>query len=251
MGELDERFGSIEERISKAETRWGGLTISGPGWAGDSAQGFTFNPPLREGETSEPIPPGFGACCVGSVCSIQTAPGCASIGGIYGGDGTGCSPNPCGAVACVRNSVRIIALLPNGSDFCGNGDEIDHPGGGACIVFSRSGIPCTAIGDSTVAAPDVILFPFGGGFSPGHPSTMRFVYTEPGTGGNGTWDLAVTYAYTVSCGVSIDWSTSGISDVDKTIRICRPGTGTPPACSGDLHGFFLDVTVSFANGQSC
>lgn len=48
MSELDDRFAELDRRISIAESRWSNLTISGPGWAGDSEHGFIFNPePIR------------------------------------------------------------------------------------------------------------------------------------------------------------------------------------------------------------
>lgn len=41
-------------------------------------------------------PPGYGACCFASgVCSLQTAPGCAGLGGSFQGSGTACGPNLC------------------------------------------------------------------------------------------------------------------------------------------------------------
>jgi len=36
-----------------------------------------------------------GGCCQGSTCTIQTPATCLSLGGVYHGDGTSCSPNPC------------------------------------------------------------------------------------------------------------------------------------------------------------
>lgn len=51
------RLGDIEERITRAEARWKNLSIIGPGWAGDSAQGFTFNPREGGGVTTAPIGP--------------------------------------------------------------------------------------------------------------------------------------------------------------------------------------------------
>jgi hypothetical protein len=44
MGEIDERFGDLEDRLIKAERIWANLNIVGPGWAGDVDEGFTFNP---------------------------------------------------------------------------------------------------------------------------------------------------------------------------------------------------------------
>jgi spore coat protein A len=36
-----------------------------------------------------------GACCQGSTCTIQTSANCLALGGVYQGNGTTCSPNPC------------------------------------------------------------------------------------------------------------------------------------------------------------
>lgn len=59
MGELDERFDAIADRIEKAKSTWGGLTIRGLGWAGDSEQGFIFNP---EVETAAAAGAAFRSC---------------------------------------------------------------------------------------------------------------------------------------------------------------------------------------------
>jgi hypothetical protein len=40
-----------------------------------------------------------GACCLGSTCVIATDPNCASQSGVYQGDATVCTPNPCAALA--------------------------------------------------------------------------------------------------------------------------------------------------------
>lgn len=36
-----------------------------------------------------------GSCCTGAICQVVTEAGCLMLGGVYGGDGTSCSPNPC------------------------------------------------------------------------------------------------------------------------------------------------------------
>ncbi|HEU5180197.1 MAG TPA: multicopper oxidase domain-containing protein [Candidatus Polarisedimenticolia bacterium] len=36
-----------------------------------------------------------GGCCQGASCSLQTQTGCLSLGGLFQGNGTSCSPNPC------------------------------------------------------------------------------------------------------------------------------------------------------------
>lgn len=70
---------------------------------GSSLMGYSF-------EVSEPlwddidaltawvepyVPEATGACCVGTSCSIETLYSCVAMGGVYQGDGTTCTPNPC------------------------------------------------------------------------------------------------------------------------------------------------------------
>jgi len=77
-------------------------------------------------------PVASGACCfVGSLCSSLTSAQCAASGGVYQGDGTSCSPNPCicpGDVNCdgqldfadinpfvlyLSNHATYLATYPN------------------------------------------------------------------------------------------------------------------------------------------
>jgi hypothetical protein len=41
-------------------------------------------------------PPATGACCIGDDCFLVGREQCLAQGGVYGGDGTPCVPNPCG-----------------------------------------------------------------------------------------------------------------------------------------------------------
>ncbi|HMB60158.1 MAG TPA: DNRLRE domain-containing protein, partial [Xanthomonadales bacterium] len=47
-----------------------------------------------------------GSCCNGSSCQVVTESECSGLGGMYGGDGTSCSPNPCSEPegACCANA---------------------------------------------------------------------------------------------------------------------------------------------------
>jgi hypothetical protein len=56
---------------------------------GQKSQVFPGPPP------QPPITDPTGACCFGTSCSILTAAACSLLGGVYQGDGTLCSPNPC------------------------------------------------------------------------------------------------------------------------------------------------------------
>jgi beta-lactamase superfamily II metal-dependent hydrolase len=65
-------------------------------------------------------PVAAGACCSPSeVCTVATAGACTAGGGAYQGDGTGCSPSPCGA------RLRIVHL--------------DTGQGDAAVLFSPGG----------------------------------------------------------------------------------------------------------------
>jgi len=64
------------------------------------------------------IPPASsGACCLPTgVCQIQTSSGCTTLGGIYQGNGTVCSPNPCPqptGACCLSGGVCQILTLAN------------------------------------------------------------------------------------------------------------------------------------------
>ncbi len=44
---LNERLQNLDAQLRIAQQRWDNLTVRGPGWAGDSEQGFIFNPRQR------------------------------------------------------------------------------------------------------------------------------------------------------------------------------------------------------------
>jgi hypothetical protein len=76
------------------QIRWGmGPTDSSltyPGWNIDDIT-LTAN---------DCVGPPMGACCLaGQICRIKTPAQCADLGGLYEGDGTTCTPNPCLAPA--------------------------------------------------------------------------------------------------------------------------------------------------------
>ncbi len=50
-----------------------------------------------DGTTCSPSPCGdpTGRCCTGAVCTVESEASCTSGGGTYGGDGTGCGGSPC------------------------------------------------------------------------------------------------------------------------------------------------------------
>lgn len=108
MSDVDE----LLQRAQQLHTRLLGITIGGPGWSGNVRDGFIFNPEPQEiSGDIRPQPPvtGTGACCVGSVCSIKTAAGCAAAGGIFKGVGTSCTPCKCPTpLTYTFNSVNVF-----------------------------------------------------------------------------------------------------------------------------------------------
>ncbi len=72
-----------------------------------------------------------GACCIDGECSILSATDCATAGGIYKGDGTLCSPNPC----CTNCSCFLVANPPfEDAGICYTIQECD-------LTFSNP-VPC-------------------------------------------------------------------------------------------------------------
>ncbi len=63
----------------------------------------------------------FGACCLGEVCSQETYDDCVALGGVYQGNGTSCTPNPC---ECTGNekSFLTLGIDPNGYN---SGDRVN------------------------------------------------------------------------------------------------------------------------------
>lgn len=108
----------IVRRAGEAIKRFDALRIVGVGWSGDSRLGFQFNPEsgLAGAASGGPPPPPqpTGACCLNGSCVVTTHALCTAEGGTYQGDGTNCSPNPCGCC-----DTLTITLSFSGIGFCG------------------------------------------------------------------------------------------------------------------------------------
>jgi hypothetical protein len=84
-------------------------------------------------------PPITGACCHGAVCTIETAASCTGSGGTYQGDGTTCSPNPCGAPpsgACCHLDGSCTIETAAGCDGTYQGDGTTCDGCTCCGGYS-------------------------------------------------------------------------------------------------------------------
>jgi hypothetical protein len=92
-----------------------------------------------------PCPPPSGACCVGSVCSTQTATDCAGMGGVYYGDDVPCVPNPCPVTpppcACGGFLNPIDGFYYNTKIYTNTVDNSPCPPDGFCEPAYPEGCP--------------------------------------------------------------------------------------------------------------
>jgi spore coat protein A len=96
-----------------------------------------------------------GACCQVEVCSIETPAACTTLGGVYQGDGTSCSPNPCAepfGACCASNGT------------CTEDDQSVCEGGGG--VFQGDGSTCATVECPIQLTPYVDALPVPGPATP-------------------------------------------------------------------------------------
>ena len=112
-----------------------------------------------------------GACCQGDTCSIETVANCGTLGGVYQGDGTTCSPNPC--------------VDPFGACCAGDGtctEEVQstcEAGGG---TFQGEGSTCALAECPVILTPFLDALPIPGVATP----------ISGQSGGVATYDLTMT-----------------------------------------------------------
>ena len=138
MPEIDERFGSLEDRITKAEKRFSELEISGPGWAGNPDEGFTFNPRLIHGSivSRKPLPicgPTPDSLCTHTICFTATVLASEVVNGIGSGGSSG------DFVDLINTSNNVIGVyidysVPSWFGYFNDGS-----------TFNQSGVTTTAI----------------------------------------------------------------------------------------------------------
>jgi len=177
MADIDE----LLQRAQKLHRQVHGMTIRGPGWSGDARKGFIFNAAdVGAGEDTTPPTP-TGACCVDEDCSIATEADCDGAGGVYQGDGTTCSPNPCTEeVDCCVNlptSWTIDVTLSGTFDPGGCPDDITVSGNADSGAQDTSAIMCNAIPNTWQASYEFGPFAavdFFVNFSP-HPEVKNVI----------------------------------------------------------------------------
>ncbi|TVS00385.1 MAG: DNRLRE domain-containing protein [Phycisphaerales bacterium] len=110
------------------------------------------------------LAPGMGACCLPQGCEITSPADCLALGGVYQGDGTGCTPDPCGTgpvtIELVADRDNVLYQTPDGSlsnalgrfMFAGNNNSGERRRG--LVRFDTGSIPP----GSTVIDAEVRLF---------------------------------------------------------------------------------------------
>ncbi len=131
----------VQAWVNNPASNHGWLLRGGEGASGTAKRFNTrqHSPPPPEQPTRPRLvvtftpPAHLGSCCMPTGACIVTTPElCAEQGGVYGGDGTVCSPNPCyqptGACCMSNGTCDVRTLL-----------ECEAVGG----VFQGDGVPCT------------------------------------------------------------------------------------------------------------
>jgi spore coat protein A len=96
-----------------------------------------------------------GGCCQGSTCTIETQADCGTLSGVYQGDGTSCSPNPCAVAfgACCASDGT-----------CSEESQTSCEGGGG--VFQGDGSSCSAVDCPIQLTPYLDALPVPGPATP-------------------------------------------------------------------------------------
>ncbi|QKK09932.1 MAG: multicopper oxidase domain-containing protein [Planctomycetota bacterium] len=199
-------------------------------------------------------PPGAGACCYGDgTCVITTESDCMSSGGVFGGGGTSCDPNPCpqpdGACclpdgSCVETSEGECALQ-NGL-FQGSGtDCLSNP---CPLVPFVDALPIPPIAQPVIGNPggeatyDIAVVQTTQQLHRDLPPTTVWAYegTYPGPTILASKDLPVTVRWINDLrDENGQLRTDHFLDVD----LCPHGAGDEPRIVTHLHGGHVPADV--------
>jgi len=249
----------IVEQATKLIQRFDNTRIIGSGgeWSGGTRQGFMFNPRPKESATTIIS----GACCFpdGS-CSETTRSNCETLGGIYQGDGTVCSPGLCPSptegACCLADGVCVVETeaqcISDGGVFQGVGtDCTPNPCPGAptgacchgeiCDIETQSDCEGSGgfyLGDGTTCEPNpctTCSCYFVGFLSVGRYLTAQMhcegSYDISGSNSTSDWTAdATTIIDPHTCDVTCT-SFSGSGSVTKTGGVGGPCSGSFTASS--------------------
>ncbi len=211
--ELETELGTLEDGFKKFRIQTDSDVIV----AGDLYHGYAVNVPPCPPEGAISI---SGACCVGDDCTIVTPGECADLGGVYQGNGTSCTPNPCvvTGACCVDTDCTIETQTDcesMGGNYQGDGTTCDPD-------------PCAGCRGSTVLALSLV-----GGYcatcdGTGHTSIFDFDDAD-----SGSFTLCCvaleTHNFSGSTssggdGATLDWYINATSNGDGTMEIVWGGT---------------------------
>jgi spore coat protein A len=96
-----------------------------------------------------------GGCCQGAICSVETPASCTTLGGVYEGDGTSCSPNPC---------VDLFGACCASNGTCSEETQSSCEGGGD--VFQGDGSTCGTVDCPVQLTPYLDALPVPGPATP-------------------------------------------------------------------------------------
>jgi spore coat protein A len=111
-----------------------------------------------------------GGCCQGAVCTVETPTNCSTLGGVYQGDGTSCSPNPC---------VEPFGACCASSGTCTEDTQSTCEGGGG--VFQGDGSTCGTVECPIQLTPYIDALPVPGPATP----------VSGTSGGAATYDISM------------------------------------------------------------
>jgi spore coat protein A len=118
----------------------------------NTENGGAFKPELVVNYTPQVI---SGACCQGPSCTIETPGDCSTLSGVYQGDGTSCSPNPC---------VEPFGACCASNGTCSENTQNNCEGGGG--VFQGDGSSCGTVECPILLTPYVDALPVPGPATP-------------------------------------------------------------------------------------
>jgi len=118
----------------------------------NTESGGAFRPELIINYTPQVI---SGGCCQEAACSVETPASCTTLGGLYQGDGTSCSPNPC---------VEPFGGCCASNGTCTEDTQSLCEGGGG--VFQGDGSTCGTVECPILLTPYVDALPVPGPATP-------------------------------------------------------------------------------------
>jgi spore coat protein A len=158
-----------------------------------------------------------GGCCQGATCTIETPADCTTLGGVYQGDGTSCSPNPC---------VEPFGACCASDGTCTEDTQSTCEGGGG--VFQGDGSTCATVECPILLTPYVDALPVPG----------------PATPVSGMSGQAATYTITMK-----EFQQQLHSELPNPTTVWGYDDGTGPSTPGPLIEARTDqpVTVNWIN----